>query len=301
MSFEAQPDAKWFVRESPIFVNRFSEPGRVRHDPGNTTFEDHYHEFHEFVLIHRGHAVHCINGRETGAYPGEVFLIKPGMRHHFQDADGLTLTNLMFIGWRLTELLEELREMPGFAALFLLDATDEPGQDDLSRVVLNADEQSVAREITDRMLAESKRKAPGYKSALRGMLTELMVLLARARLSAGNVCSEPAHRIAVLVSALTERFFEDWPLARMAEVAGCSVPSLSRHFRAQMRTSPTEYLISLRLSRARQLLLNTDLSVTNIADQTGFADPNYFTRQFRSRTGITPRQYRQGIMPTMPA
>jgi AraC-like DNA-binding protein len=145
------------------------------------------------------------------------------------------------------------------------------------------------------MLAESEQRGAGYKSALRGMLIELLVLLARARLSPGNATTRPADRLAVLVSQLEERFYEEWPLSRMAEVAGCSVPSLSRHFRALVKRSPNDYLLSLRISRARQLLLNTDLSVTRIADQTGFCDSNYLTRQFRRRVGMTPRSYRRGI------
>lgn len=284
------------VHDSPIFVNRFSDARTICHEPHNATFEDHYHHFHEIVCVHHGHATHVINGKETKAFPGEVFLIKPGMRHHFRDAVALSLTNVMFIRWRLAALLEELREMPGFAAFFLIDTAENGGAEPaLARVVLTAEEQAVVRDITDRMLAENEQRAAGYKSALRGMLVELLVLIARARRSPGNARSNPAERLALLVSSLEERFFEPWPLERMADVAGCSVPSLSRHFRSFMKSSPTDYLISLRISRAKELLLHTDFTVTQIAEHTGFADSSYLTRQFRKRVGPTPRAYRRGI------
>ncbi len=312
MSIEIHPDQRWLVRDSPIFINRFADPRRIDHEAGNTTFEDHFHRFHEIVVVHAGHATHVINGEETDTFPGEVFLIKPGMRHHFSRAEGLCLTNVMFISWRLSDMLDELREIPGFAALFLVDGRDrQEGIDrlgsrrlpdrpaatvprDLPRLVLNAYEQTTVREICDRLIAEDKAREPGYKTALRGMLIELLVMLSRARLSSGRPCSTSSERLAVLVSALEERFFEEWSLARMADIVRCSVPSLSRNFRAQLGTSPNEYLIALRTSRAKELLLHTSLSVTQIADQTGFSDGNYLTRQFRARLGLTPRQYRRG-------
>lgn len=295
VSFKIPPAETWFVRDSPVFVNRFSDARRISHEPNNTTFEDHYHEFHEIVVIHRGHAVHVINGQPVDSFPGEVFLIRPGMRHHFRDAEALVLTNVMFVAWRLEELLNELREMPGFSAFYLTDSHPDRTDGMPARLVLSADAQEVVRDVTDRMLGESSQRRPGYKTALRGMLIELLVVLGRSRLTVDRTSIEPTERLAVVLSMLHERFFEHWSLSRMAELAGCSIPSLSRHFRASLHTSPTEYLITVRINRARQLLRHTELSVTRIADESGFEDSNYFTRQFKARTGRTPLEFRRGL------
>ena len=54
---------------------------------------------------------------------------------------------------------------------------------------------------------------------------------------------------------------------------------------------PIDYLISLRIIRAKYLILEGELNFTEIAQVTGFSSPHYFSRVFRGRTGMTPSQY----------
>ena len=66
-------------------------------------------------------------------------------------------------------------------------------------------------------------------------------------------------------------------------------------FKNEFGVSPKEYLLSLRLEKAKDLLQDTscDLTVGQIAFATGFTDPLYFSRIFRKKTGITPQQYKK--------
>ncbi len=66
-------------------------------------------------------------------------------------------------------------------------------------------------------------------------------------------------------------------------------------FQKEFGVSPKEYLLSLRIEKAKDLLCDTsfDLTVGQIAFATGFTDPLYFSRIFRKKTGITPQQYKK--------
>jgi AraC-like DNA-binding protein len=66
---------------------------------------------------------------------------------------------------------------------------------------------------------------------------------------------------------------------------------LCRIFRQELGVSPLEYINSLRLQHARELLTNSSLNVSQIALETGFQDPNYFSRLFKKRIGVSPSQY----------
>jgi AraC-like DNA-binding protein len=57
-----------------------------------------------------------------------------------------------------------------------------------------------------------------------------------------------------------------------------------------------DFIVEARLNRARQLLLESTLSVSQIADELGYEDVFFFSRQFKERTGRTPTEYRAGPM-----
>lgn len=79
--------------------------------------------------------------------------------------------------------------------------------------------------------------------------------------------------------------------------AGVQKTVFLRAFRQVTGTTPTQYIIRLRLETARELLTDTQLSVTQIAEQCGFQDPLYFSRCFRKHFALSPRQYRKSRPP----
>lgn len=80
-------------------------------------------------------------------------------------------------------------------------------------------------------------------------------------------------------------------LSVISEECSVSISKLKALCRLFCDCGPIDYLISLRLIRAKHLILEGELNFSEIAEQTGFATPHYFSRVFRERTGITPTQY----------
>jgi AraC-like DNA-binding protein len=66
-----------------------------------------------------------------------------------------------------------------------------------------------------------------------------------------------------------------------------------RKFREATGFSPTDYLLRSRIRRAEELLARRKLSITEVAARCGFEDSNYFSRQFRRVTGVSPRAHRR--------
>ncbi len=67
---------------------------------------------------------------------------------------------------------------------------------------------------------------------------------------------------------------------------------LTRLFKKQYGVSIINYLIQVRITRAKQLLRFTDMSIENISSEIGFNDNNYFSRTFKNVEGISPREFR---------
>jgi len=81
-------------------------------------------------------------------------------------------------------------------------------------------------------------------------------------------------------------------VAALAKSAGYSVDHFSRVFEKIIGQRPQECVIAARLARARQLLAETGLTISQIAEALGFRDVFFFSRQFTQRTGQTPSAYR---------
>ena len=85
-----------------------------------------------------------------------------------------------------------------------------------------------------------------------------------------------------------QNYAEDLRLRDVAAAVGFSEGHLSRLFSAQVGVPFSEYPVNVRLRHAKELLLNTDQSVSEIALATGFSNGDYLSSCFRRREGLTP-------------
>jgi two-component system response regulator YesN len=81
-------------------------------------------------------------------------------------------------------------------------------------------------------------------------------------------------------------------LAEVAEASCLSVSRLAHLFKEQMGITIIDYLTSVRIERAKQLLLSTEQNCTEICFQVGYNNQSYFTRTFKEQAGMTPREFR---------
>ncbi|MBN1359411.1 MAG: helix-turn-helix domain-containing protein [Sedimentisphaerales bacterium] len=81
-------------------------------------------------------------------------------------------------------------------------------------------------------------------------------------------------------------------LAEIARAAHLSASRLAHLFKEQMRITVFDYVTSVRIARAKLLLLATERSCTEICFEVGYNNQSYFTRTFKAAVGVTPRQFR---------
>ncbi len=90
-----------------------------------------------------------------------------------------------------------------------------------------------------------------------------------------------------------EEHIQDPTLSNMelAKSLGISEGYLRRHFQAHYHVTPKQYILDVRIRKAKRLLTDTPFTVTAIAEECGFSSVYHFCRSFRQRTGKTPTQY----------
>lgn len=87
---------------------------------------------------------------------------------------------------------------------------------------------------------------------------------------------------------------EDIKLQALADLCGIGTAHFTRLFKASVGVSPHQYVLGLRIGRAKALLCDADCSLSEVAQACGFAHQQHFTRTFRRMTGVTPGAYRRG-------
>jgi transcriptional regulator GlxA family with amidase domain len=85
---------------------------------------------------------------------------------------------------------------------------------------------------------------------------------------------------------------EEWPVERLAKVSNVSEAHFARSFKDAFGVPPHRYLLTRRIERAKALLRDTDIPITDIAFQTGWKSLGTFGRIFRDITGASPGEVR---------
>lgn len=109
---------------------------------------------------------------------------------------------------------------------------------------------------------------------------------------------EPYRELDQVVTYVLRHFAEKIEVQRLADMMHLSVSQFDRKFKRVLQITPQQYILRVRTNAACQELTNTSKSIAQIAQQCGFYDQSYFTRQFVSQMGMTPTAYRAKYVAT---
>lgn len=272
----------------PISVKRV-EAGPSAQHPYDLTIEPHLHDFAELVIITRGHGRHVVDDVEYGVGTGDVFLIQGESGHYFKERNSVSLINVMYDPVRLPLPFDWLRRLPGYNVIFEIEPARRSGQGFRHHLKLDTAALDTVVELC-RRLENELEAGSALKSLLK--LQELIIFVAETCGGEPGRSSGGAVRIGTVISRLETDYRRNWSLHELSQLAGTSVNNLLRLFRSVTGATPIEYLNRIRLRHAAALLKHGSNPISEVAQECGFADSNYFTRKFRTQYGTTPREYR---------
>jgi transcriptional regulator GlxA family with amidase domain len=111
--------------------------------------------------------------------------------------------------------------------------------------------------------------------------------------SALDLQTRGPSQLSSLSAFILDHLGEPLPVERLASAAGMSPRTLSRWCREHFNESPAELVRRLRLEEARRLLAESELTIKEVAAQTGLGDPSTLWRAFTQQLAVTPAEYRQ--------
>lgn len=228
-------------------------------------FAEHCHPWFEFNFVSSGEIFTTIEGNEFRVTAGQSYLIPPGVLHsHRHDAsgdDGICI-----------------------------------------RFSLHSDKESHAINVLSRTRAEpfdSGIEKFGFSHGIYTAEAEFAAWLMYMYENSGTNTVRPQQDkntfSSQVIMYLEEYFREKIKTHEIAEAMNTSYRTLSRKFKAETGMCISEKLTEIRLSKAKQLLAQTDLKIYEIAEMCGFESEFYFSGIFKKNVNVSPTLYRQNF------
>jgi AraC-like DNA-binding protein len=255
--------------------------------------EPHSHDFYEVMIVTGGVAVHHFGEQHQTISMGDLFVIPPGHVHSYnvEENSAVQVVNLLFDLEALEINPRDLKELPGFHALFSVGA----GTYDEPHLKLGAKELAFVSSVVDQIEMELEEEAPGHQFFCGMKLRELMVFLSRRYSHVTAPAGKNFLKLSQLVSYMEKHLGEELQFENLAAEASMSPSSLRRVFGDAFGCSPMTYLQKLRVKKAMLLLNDQSRSISAVAFEVGFNDSGYFTSVFKKETGETPKRFRENL------
>ena len=241
-------------------------------------------DFCEIVTVLDGTAVHVTGDRRVQLKRGDLFVMREGTDHGYELPSGLRICNMMIRADRMKELEQSFSGISGFRTLFMTPYEQSGG------LWLSAEVLESVSALISRMTVEYDTMREGREQILPALFAEFIITVSR-------YCGTPMKKyeksgIESAAVYLEEHYMEDSPIKKAGELTHYSRRHFERLFSDIYGITPSRYLTDVRIKRARQLLVTTDMPIATIAQQCGFCDASYFTKVFRENTGTAPKAFR---------
>jgi len=241
-----------------------------------------YHNFIEIEMFADGSGLHYLNSIPYHVKKGYFYLLMPGDYHYYS-----------------------LDESKYFAMYSIQLAADLPSSEILSRISLYPRPYAVylEGEKYETVLGELEhlhRYCTGENpnDLMAKNIAERVILLMMQNLdhSSQQIYENFPHLISTIVDYVSHHCCDTITSEDMAALTGLTPHYFSSYFSKHTGIVFRDYVNRVRLSKSIELLLNTSLSIQEIAASTGFSSQTYFSRLFSRQFGISPKEYRLTVM-----
>ncbi|NCB09007.1 MAG: AraC family transcriptional regulator [Bacteroidia bacterium] len=283
----------------PIYVESVAKgkhPERYFHD----------HDCSEIVFVLNGSAIHlvktsniepCRTNQSTGLtslriQTGDVLVLHPSVIHAYDRTGDLEIMNIVYDRRQLALPMLDGYMLPLFRNFFPQLETGGSNNTVEPVITLSGEELRQLMPLLLRLKSALDNIQPGSLFESLTLFMEIIISISRLRVEKILPGKQIKFMIGKAIRFINCNYAREITLDQMANAAHMSRRNFCRHFRNMVGHSPVTYLSELRLSRAAELLVTTDHSISEISEFCGFADSNYFCRRFKEAEGITPRTFR---------
>ena len=282
MYFELKENKPHGTKDDPFSTYHIQNGGQSFQIPV------HWHDELEIIYVKSGFLTVNISGENYIGKPGDAFVVSPGNLHFMGSQTGTVdyftfLFPLKYIAFRTDDMLD--------------DKLIEP---------LNSGHLMISPEIKDTVKEQCEQLAGVYAAEIdesepkiTGQIRKKIILLQfiHELWKKGFIVeNDTTGRNTVekeMVSYIQQNYTGKILLREFGEQFHLSEKYISRYFKEHFHITLSRYVTYLRLEHAKQMLQETDISVTEVAMQSGYQNISYFIRSFKKTYGVSPLKYRK--------
>lgn len=253
--------------------------------------------FFELVLIKEGVGTQCINYNEYPYEKGSMFLLPPLQCHSFQVDRPSRFVFLKFTSdFFQANSRDVINQQEWFkeAAYILSNYNQLPGD-----IIHSELDRQHIQTLIDLILKENSNYGTGSASLIKSFMTSILEILLRniKRSSFYEVenATDTDERVTRLLTYINENISEPYLLKveHLAKTFLLSPTYLSEFFRKKVNMSLREYIIKAKLKLVEIRLLNSNYTLTEIADELSFTDVSHLSKTFKKYTGMSVRDFKK--------
>lgn len=253
-------------------------------------FELHCHSYYEISVVLSGQRYETCNGAEHLAKKGSLFFYPPLALHSNRNITDVDVMVVQFSSDFLynnssREFSNVILSWSNNEIPYIDTANLENISNEINKLVEIAD--SVPLQNADAVSYEFKKSST--------ILMLLASLIENDFIKTYKTSDSPMHipQLDAVINHILAHPEEKNDMETAAKMANMSYYNFSRHFKSVIGFNYSEYCNLLRIRYAEDLLLKTDLPISNIASKIGIDVPSYFTKLFKKLNGISPLDYRK--------
>jgi AraC-like DNA-binding protein len=263
----------------------------------------HFHPEYQLTLVMAGSGQRIVGDSIAPVVPGDLTLLGPNVPHAWdvdhviaKHAGGGTKrqrnrVDAVVVQFRAEFLGTEFWGVPETASVVRLLSTASRGLEFSAKA-----RQRVAPDIVNLLRLKGLQRLLGLVAVLDRLARDGRGVPICSAEYVPDLDADDRDRLLPVVRAIHEHLSKPLRRGQLASLAGISERTFSRYFRQKMGKTLPQFVNELRVGRARRLLAESDLAVTQIAAECGFRNLSNFNSQFREIAGVTPMQYRADHM-----
>lgn len=258
----------------------------------NDSFFRHWHKEFEMTLVFSGKGVYELNLVDYIVEEGDLIIIENEMLHYgYGLYDGIKGTTIVFDMEMFHSVLQD-----SIDTKYILPIIS--GYIEFQPIIKNAVKENPW--LKDRFIQLSilyEKREQGFELQLKACILEILALIiSRQYFSTPNLKvkqnDSAINAIKAIIKYIDGNLNSEIYLHTLAQIANFEKSYMSRFFKKHLGMTCTDYITRRRLNRATQLLVSTELSISEVAYETGFTNVSFFLKKFKERYGLTPKKYR---------